>query len=72
MSLQAPINEKLVNSDVVRSIDIASQVVKTSVIITLENTGETSAKFFHVPVDAALVNYLAYFGASVRLPFKIK
>lgn len=66
ISLQASINEKLYNSEVTRSIDIASQIVKSNVIVTLENTGEKSASFFHVPVDASLSNHLAYISASVR------
>ena len=66
ISLQASISEKLYNSEVIRSIDIASQIVKSNVIVTLENTGEKSASSFHVPVDAVLSNHLAYISASVR------
>jgi hypothetical protein len=66
ISLQASINEKLYNSEVIRSIDISSQVVKCNAVVSLENTGETSASSFHVPIDAALSNYLAYITASVR------
>ncbi len=69
ISLQASINEKLYNSEVTRAIDISSQMVKSNVIVSLENTGETSARSFHVPVDAVLSNYLAYISASVRCVF---
>lgn len=68
-SLQASVYEKLVNREVVRSIDISSQIVKSNIVITLENTGESSASQFHVLVDAVLSNYLAYISATVRCFF---
>ena len=66
ISLQASINDKLYNSEVIRSIDISSQVVKSNAVVSLENGGETSAKSFHIPIDAVLSNHLAYISASVE------
>jgi hypothetical protein len=66
ISLQASVNDKLYNKEVFRAIDVASQVVKSNVVVNLENTGETSAKSFHVPIDAVLSDHLAYISASVR------
>lgn len=66
MSLQTSINKKLYNSEVIRSIDIASQVIKSNVIVSLENTGGESASSFHVPIDTTLSNHLAFISASVE------
>ena len=62
---QDKINDSLVNVKVERKIDISSQLVKVNSAITLENGGSGAVKSFLVAAEPALVDHLAYVGASV-------
>lgn len=55
----------IVNVKVDRNIDIASQLVKVSVKLTLENTGKSPVSSFLYALEPDTKSYLSYFGASV-------
>lgn len=56
---------EIVNNKVDRNIDIASQLVKVTVKLTLENTGKSPVSAFHYALEPDTKPYLSYFGASV-------
>nr|XP_054751142.1 dolichyl-diphosphooligosaccharide--protein glycosyltransferase subunit 1-like isoform X2 [Lytechinus pictus] len=61
---KSSINPDLINTKVERTVDVASQLVKISFVVTLENTGKSSAGFFVFALDSALVDNLAFLGAT--------
>lgn len=66
---QDSINNEVVITEAERKVDIATHIVKTSTVCTIENTGRSSLGFFLVPIDQELQNYLSYFSASVSFAF---
>lgn len=54
------VNSNIVNKNVERSIDIASQLVKTTATITLENTGKEPVKEFLLAQEPNLIGTLAF------------
>lgn len=63
---QASIDSNLVNNKVERTIDLTSHLPKVSSVVTIENTGASSVKYFLVAVDPTLTEYAAYVGAMVK------
>ncbi|XP_054717995.1 dolichyl-diphosphooligosaccharide--protein glycosyltransferase subunit 1-like [Uloborus diversus] len=57
-------NGEIVNSKVDRNIDIASQLVKVLIKLTLENTGKSPVSTFLYALDAGSKPNLAFIGAS--------
>lgn len=54
------VNSNLVNKNVERSIDIASQLVKITATITLENTGKEAIKEFLLVQEPNLIGTVAF------------
>ncbi|XP_022099893.1 dolichyl-diphosphooligosaccharide--protein glycosyltransferase subunit 1-like [Acanthaster planci] len=63
---QEKINTDLVNSNVERTIDLVSQLVKISSIISLRNDGSSAVKSFLLAVDAKRAQHLSYLGAGLK------
>lgn len=61
------INTKLVNKNVERTIDLTSQLVKITSIITLENTGKESVRKYFVALEPGSVDKLSYISARDAL-----
>ncbi|GIY70537.1 dolichyl-diphosphooligosaccharide--protein glycosyltransferase subunit 1, partial [Caerostris extrusa] len=55
---------QIINSKVERNIDIASQLVKITVKVTLENTGSLPVTTFDYALEPEMKMHLSYFGAS--------
>ncbi|GFQ66461.1 dolichyl-diphosphooligosaccharide--protein glycosyltransferase subunit 1 [Trichonephila clavata] len=54
----------LVNNKVERNIDIASQLIKVTVKLTLENAGKSPVSSFNYALDPDTKAHLSHFGAS--------
>ncbi|KAL4226817.1 proteasome regulatory particle base subunit [Mactra antiquata] len=63
---QDAINNDLTITEADRKVDISTHLVKISTALTFENNGKSSTGFFLVPVDAALQDYLSFFGATIK------
>ncbi|XP_030855983.1 dolichyl-diphosphooligosaccharide--protein glycosyltransferase subunit 1 [Strongylocentrotus purpuratus] len=61
---KSSINPDLINAKVERTVDVASQLVKISTLVTLENGGKSSAGSFVVALDSSLIDNLAFLGAT--------
>lgn len=61
------INPRLVNKNVERSIDLTSQLVKITSIITLENTGKESTRSYLIVLEPNAVDNLSYISARDSL-----
>ena len=59
------INSKLVISEVSRKIDLSTQLAKVSTSLTIENGGDSSTGYFHLAIEPALVDKLAFVGVTV-------
>uniref|UniRef100_A0A646QCR6 Dolichyl-diphosphooligosaccharide--protein glycosyltransferase subunit 1 n=1 Tax=Hemiscolopendra marginata TaxID=943146 RepID=A0A646QCR6_9MYRI len=59
------INSELVIRNVDRSIDLASQLVKNNVKMSVENTGSSPIKSILYVIDPAIKDHLAYISASL-------
>lgn len=66
---KSSINPDLINAKVERTVDVASQLVKISTLVTLENSGKSSAGSFVVALDSSLIDNLAFLGATVSVLF---
>ncbi|XP_077983571.1 dolichyl-diphosphooligosaccharide--protein glycosyltransferase subunit 1-like [Glandiceps talaboti] len=49
-----------------RTVDLVSQLVKQTTILTLENGGGSSVESFLIATEPALANSLAYVGATIK------
>ena len=58
-------SKDLMVTNVERSIDIASQLVKINTKLTLSNEGQSALKFFHFTVEEGAYDKTSYIGASV-------
>lgn len=58
-------HSELVNSKLDRNIDIASQLVKVLIKLTLENTGKSPVSSFQYALEPNIKPKLAFIGASV-------
>ena len=65
LALEA-INKDLSVSNVDRTIDMASQLVKMSTKLTLSNGGQSPVKSFHYTVDENVLDKVSFIGATVR------
>ena len=63
------INADLVNSKVLKNIDLTTHLPKITSSITLENTGKTSVRSFLFAADASLTDSLSFIGALVSFFF---
>lgn len=61
------VNAKLINKNVERTIDLTSQLVKITSIITLENTGKESTRSYLVVLEPSSVDKLSYISARDSL-----
>lgn len=61
---KSTINPDLINANVERTVDVASQLVKISAVVTLENSGKSSAGSFVLAVDPSLSDNIAFLGAT--------
>lgn len=59
------VSKELMVTNVERSIDIASQLVKINTKLTLSNEGQSALKFFHFTVEEGAYDKTSYIGASV-------
>ena len=64
LALEA-VNKDLSVSNVDRTIDMASQLVKMSTKLTLSNGGQSPVKSFHYTVDENALDKVAFIGATV-------
>jgi oligosaccharyltransferase complex subunit alpha (ribophorin I) len=64
LSLDA-VNKDLTVTNVDRTIDLASQLVKISTKVTLNNGGQSPVKSFHFVVDESAVDKVDFVGATV-------
>lgn len=61
------INKDLINKKIERKVDIASQLVKVTNKITLENGGSGAVKSFLVALTRAEKDNLSYINTQVRV-----
>ncbi|KAJ8920650.1 hypothetical protein NQ315_004789 [Exocentrus adspersus] len=66
------INDKLVNRNVARTIDLTSQLVKITTSITLENTGKDTVRTFHIVQEPNAVGTLSYISVKDSLKDDLK
>ncbi|XP_050295309.1 dolichyl-diphosphooligosaccharide--protein glycosyltransferase subunit 1 [Anthonomus grandis grandis] len=67
------VNPNLINKNVVRTIDLNSQLVKISGTITIENTGKTPVNSYLIGFERDLVGSVSYIGVqeSQKNPLKV-
>ena len=58
-------SKDLMVTNVERSIDISTQLVKVNTKLTLSNEGQSALKFFHFTVEEGAYDKTSYIGASV-------
>ena len=58
---------ELINSKLDRNIDIASQLVKVLIKLTLENTGKSPVSSFLYALEPGTKPHLSFIGASVSI-----
>lgn len=58
-------DSRLVISEVSRKIDLSTQLTKVSTSLTLENEGDSAVGHFHLVIEPALVDKLAFVGVTV-------
>ena len=63
------LNKDLTLTNVDRTMDMASQLVKMSSKLTVNNGGSSPVKSFHYTVDENVVDKVAFIGATVSLSF---
>ena len=56
----------LMVTNVERTIDVASQLVKINTKLTLSNEGQSTLKFFHFTIEDSAYTKISYIGVSVR------
>lgn len=65
--LKDALNANIINKDVVRSIDISSQLIKLKIQALLENTGSSSINSFHFAIESKMHESLSFIDASVSM-----
>lgn len=61
-------DSRLVISEVSRKIDLSTQLTKVSTSLTLENEGDSAVGHFHLAIEPALVDKLAFVGVTAKTP----
>jgi hypothetical protein len=59
------VNKDLVLTNVDRSVDLASQLVKINTKLTVSNAGQSPVKAFHFTLEESVVDKVAFIGATV-------
>lgn len=66
------LNTQLVNKNIERSIDLASQLVKITATITIENTGKEPTRNFHIVLEPNTLIKLSYINVKDALKNDLK
>ena len=59
------VSKDLMATNVERTIDISSQLVKINTKLTLSNEGQSTLKFFHFAIEDGAFDKVSYIGATV-------
>lgn len=60
------VNTGIRNKNIVRSVDISTQLVKVSYSITVENAGNNGIRTYLFAIEPEIESDLSYIGAQVR------
>ena len=65
------VSKDLMATNVERTVDISSQLVKINTKLTLSNEGQSTLKFFHFVIEDAAFDKVSYIGATVSHNFQL-
>ena len=61
------VSKDLMVTNVDRTVDVASQLVKINTKLTLSNEGQSTLKFFHFVIEDGAFEKATYIGATVSI-----